>query len=68
MEVKTMQRKEISFIIDSEGNIASTIKGIKGASCAGVADEIKSLGKVMQEKRTEEYFVKEKTCRVVITK
>ena len=61
-----MQRKEIHFIIDSEGNIASAIKGIKGASCAGVADEIKNLGKVLQEKRTEEYFVKEKTTTVVI--
>ena len=63
-----MQRKEIHFIIDSQGNIASTIKGIKGASCTAVADEIKNLGRVLQEKRTDEYFVKEKTSRVVITK
>ena len=62
-----MQRKEIHFIIDSEGNIGSTIKGVKGASCAGVADAIKNLGKVLQEKRTDEYFVNEKTSRVVIT-
>ena len=62
-----MQRKEIYFIIDNEGNIASTIKGIKGASCADVADEIKNLGEVLQEDRTDEYFVKEKTTSVVIT-
>ena len=63
-----MQRKEISFIIDSEGNIASTIKGIKGASCAEVADEIKSLGEVLQQKRTDEFFVTDKSTTVVITK
>ena len=62
-----MQRKEIHFLIDSEGNIASTIKGIKGGSCADVADEIKRIGKVLQEKRTDEYFVKEKTTRVLVT-
>ena len=62
-----MQRKEIYFIIDNEGNIASTIKGIKGASCADVADEIKRIGKVLQEKRTDEFFVKEQTARVVVT-
>ena len=62
-----MQRKEIHIIIDGEGNIVSTIKGIKGASCAGIADEIKNLGDAIQEKRTDEYYVKEKTTTVFIT-
>jgi hypothetical protein len=62
-----MQRKEIHIIIDGEGNIASTIKGIKGASCASIAEEIKELGDVLQEKRTDEYFAKQKTTSVFIT-
>lgn len=60
-----MKRKEIHFVIDCQGNVVSTINGIKGSSCKEVADEIRSLGRLLHEKRTEEYFAKEvNTCVV----
>jgi len=39
-----MQRTELHFIIDSEGNIQSIVKGVKGDGCRILVEDIKKLG------------------------
>ncbi|MFC1812590.1 DUF2997 domain-containing protein [Thermodesulfobacteriota bacterium] len=51
-----MKRKEIVFTIDKNGGVTTTVEGIKGSSCTRIAEAFKSLGKVIREKRTSEYF------------
>jgi len=51
-----MKRREIHFVIDRDGNIQTTIKGIKGSGCSVVAEEFKSLGQVMEQKQTNEFY------------
>ncbi len=53
-----MNRKEIYFIIDREGNIQSTFKGIKGTSCSLLAEQMKTMGHIINETKTDEYFQK----------
>ncbi len=53
-----MKRKEIVFTINKNGEITSTIKGIKGSSCSSITGALKSMGKVVAEIRTSEYFEK----------
>ena len=51
-----MERKEIHFVIDREGTIQSTIKGVKGSACGGIAAEIEKLGQVVKRERTKAYY------------
>jgi hypothetical protein len=51
-----MNRKEIHFVVERNGTITSTIKGVKGRACSDIAEAIKSLGSVLKQGRTEEYF------------
>ena len=51
-----MNRKEIHFVIDREGNIQSTINGVKGTACSGITAEIEKLGRVVKQERTEEFY------------
>ena len=51
-----MNRKEIHFVIDREGNIQSSIKGIKGSACSSIAEKVKDLGQVIEQQQTNEYF------------
>jgi len=51
-----MQRREIHFVIDREGNIHSTVKGVKGSGCSLVAEEFKSLGQVVGQEQTNEFY------------
>ena len=51
-----MNRKEIHFVIDREGNIQSSIKGIKGSSCSSVAEEFNDLGQVVEQQQTNEFY------------
>ncbi len=60
-----MKKKEIHFIIDTSGQITSTVKGIKGSSCSSVTDAFKTLGEVVSKERTSEYFEKENTKNFV---
>jgi Protein of unknown function (DUF2997) len=53
-----MQRKEIHFVIDRDGNIQSTIKGIKGSGCGTLAAEIEKLGQVVRQEKTQEFHEK----------
>jgi hypothetical protein len=55
MEVNQMNRSEIHFVIDRDGNIQSTIKGIKGSGCGTIAAEIKKLGRVAKQEKTQEF-------------
>jgi Protein of unknown function (DUF2997) len=50
-----MHRTEIHFVIDRDGNIQSTIKGIKGSGCGTLAAEIEKLGRVAKLERTQEF-------------
>jgi hypothetical protein len=56
MEVKQMNRTEIHFVIDRDGNIESTIKGMKGSGCSTVAAEIENLGRVVKHERTKAFY------------
>ena len=56
MEVKQMNRTEIHFVIDRDGNIQSTIKGIKGSGCSTIAAKIEKLGRVAKQERTKEFY------------
>ena len=51
-----MKRMEIHFIIDGQGNIQTTVKGVKGNGCKAIAEEIKKLGHAVGESPTGEYF------------
>jgi hypothetical protein len=54
-----MKRKEVIFTIDQKGTVTWTIKGVKGSRCAGIAEAFKSLGPVVAEEKTGEYYEKE---------
>jgi hypothetical protein len=56
MEVKPMNRKEIHFVIERDGSITSTVKGIKGSLCRTVAAEFSTLGQVTEQNPTNEYY------------
>jgi len=56
MEVDPMNRKEIHFVIDREGNIQSSIKGIKGSTCSAIAEEFSDLGQVIEQQQTNEFY------------
>jgi hypothetical protein len=54
-----MQRTELHFIIDSEGNIQSVVKGVKGNGCKILIEDIKKLGQTVHESSTGEFYEKE---------
>ncbi len=54
-----MQRMEIHFIIDSQGNIQSVVKGAKGHGCKEIVEDIKKLGQTVCESPTGEFYEKE---------
>jgi hypothetical protein len=56
MEVNQMNRTEIYFVIDRDGNIQSTIKGIAGSSCGTIAAEIEKLGQVTKTERNKDFY------------
>ncbi|MBN1472942.1 MAG: DUF2997 domain-containing protein [Syntrophaceae bacterium] len=51
-----MKRKEIEFVIRPDGSFETTIKGAKGGSCKNIAEAFKTLGKVLSESRTSEFY------------
>jgi len=51
-----MSRREIHFLIDREGNIQSSIKGIKGSSCSAIAEALNDLGQVIAQQPTNEFY------------
>jgi len=54
-----MKSKEILFSIDENGEITSTVKGIKGSTCQDIAKAFETIGKVTRQERTHEYYEKE---------
>ena len=63
-----MERKEIMFDIDHKGGITFTVKGVKGRSCVDLAEGIKALGKVVEERRTTEFFEETRMDSFLTTK
>ena len=61
-----MNRKEIHFEIDRNGNIKSTIKGIKGSTCSTIAAEFKHLGQVTEQEPTNEFYESGSSHRVLL--
>ncbi len=55
-----MQRTELHFIIDSEGNIQSIVKGVKGDGCRILIEDIKKLGQTVRENPTGELYEQER--------
>jgi hypothetical protein len=66
MEVKQMNRREIHFEIDGNGNIKSIIKGIKGSSCTSIAADLENLGQVTDQLPTNEFYESNQSHRVVL--
>jgi len=46
----------ITVNIDEQGNVSLEVKGIKGAGCEKVLRPFEQLGKVVEEKKTAEYY------------
>jgi len=64
-----MKRKEILFLIDRQGAITSTVKGMKGNGCAEIVEALKKgLGEVQFEQRTSEYFEARETVSKINTR
>lgn len=59
-----MQRTELHFTIDAEGNIYSVVKGAKGGGCKLLIEEVKKLGQPIHESPTGEFFESEQTVRI----
>ena len=57
-----MQRTELHFIIDREGNIQSVVKGVKGRGCKILIEDIKKLGQTVHESPTGEFYEKEQNA------
>jgi hypothetical protein len=47
---------EIEIEIDPEGGLKSTVKGIKGKSCAAASSFLDDMGKVLVDEHTKEAF------------
>lgn len=59
-----MRKKEIEFIVDAQGRIRSTVRGVKGSACAGIAEQLRDLGDFVGEERTGEYYESKTGIRV----
>jgi hypothetical protein len=62
-----MQRMEIDFIIDRHGSIQSVVKGVKGNGCKALMEEIKKLGRTVNESPTGEFFESNENAMIHIT-
>lgn len=60
-----MKRKEVIFTIDRQGSVSWTVKGGKGGQCSGIAEAFKTLGSVVREERTGEYYEKEEALNLI---
>jgi len=60
-----MKRKEVIFTIDQKGAVSWTIIGVKGGQCSGIAEAFKTLGLVVKEERTGEFYEKEETLNLI---
>lgn len=47
---------QIEILIAKDGTITSTVKGIAGPSCAGIADWLANLGQITDTAHTEDYY------------
>jgi hypothetical protein len=61
-----MQRTELHFTIDREGNIQSVVKGVKGSGCKILIEDIKKLGQAVHESPTGEFYAKEQNAIQII--
>ena len=59
-----MEKQEIEIAILPDGRIEYTIRGIRGAACAGVSALLEQLGKVERSERTGEYYEDRATTNV----
>lgn len=61
-------KKEVEFIIQPDGNVEFTVKGVKGRQCLPIAELFKVLGKLESEKATAEFYEKEEESNVTINR
>ena len=50
---------EIIVIIDTNGNIESEVKGVKGPECSKISAWLDKLGIVTEDRKTDDYFGKD---------
>jgi len=58
----------INVEIDEDGNITSEVDGIKGPSCEGLMDFLKSIGNVVDDKKTDDYYRREGRVEQVVAR
>lgn len=47
--------QEIKVVIEKDGSLSYTVKGVKGSSCKALTKAIDALGNVTETKNTGEY-------------
>lgn len=51
-----MKHYEIDLEIDADGNVASTVKGVKGKACGELSAFLDALGTVTHDSPTPEFY------------
>jgi len=60
--------EEIIIKIDKKGKSTVTVNGVKGGSCADLTKRLESsLGEIVSDKKTSEFYQEGESCEVRIT-
>ncbi len=61
-----VRKKEVEFIITSNGNVEFRINGVQGKQCLPISEIFKALGTIESDQPTAEYYAKEDDQDVTI--
>ncbi len=51
-----MQSTELEFIIDTQGNVQTTVRGVKGPGCSEIVERLSDLGTVTRREKTGDFY------------
>lgn len=51
-----MQSTELEFIIDTQGNVKTSVKGVQGPGCSEIAENLSDLGTVTRCEKTGDFY------------
>ncbi len=51
-----MQSTELEFIIDTDGNVQTTVRGVKGPGCSEIVEKLNDLGTVTRQEKTGDFY------------
>lgn len=63
-----MDKTRIEVVIDSDGNLKSTVLGVDGPACEVISEFLKELGQVVTDKKTPDYYKTAKQTNQLTTK